>query len=314
MTKKARPSDLDGPTLAPLTARKSPSQDSWLGYLFILPGILGFLLFVAYPLVTSGYYALTEWNGATEPRFIGFENFRYLFQDDPSFWPSLKATGLFMVLSVPSGLLIGLLLAVLVNRNLPGIRMIRTVLYLPVVLPAVASLTLWKFIYNPDFGLANQMLGFLHLPTRLWLGDVNLALPSLVLIGLWGAGGSMVIFLAGLQAVPKELYEAATLDGANPTTTLLKITMPMMSPILFMQLITGMISALQAFSQAQILTRGGPNLSTNFLMYDIYVNAFENQQFGLATAQCWVLLLLIVALTVLVFRFSSTFVFAENEN
>lgn len=302
-----------------LAHHNRPPRSRWnrreavAGYLFILPSIIGFLIFVLYPLGAAAYYALTEWNGATAPKFIGLENFRYLFTQDPSFWPSLRATGLFVLLSVPSGLLLGLLLAVLVNRSLPGIRLFRTIMYLPVVLPAVASLTLWKFIYNPDFGLANQALTAFGLPTSLWLGDPNFAVPALVIIGLWGVGASMVIFLAGLQAVPKELYEAARLDGASGGQLFRHITVPMMSPIIFLQLITGAIAALQAFTQPQLLTKGGPDLATNFLMYDIYVNAFQNQQFGLATAQAWVLFAFIIVATVLTFRVSSAFVYEEND-
>ena len=295
-----------------------PSQkqraDTLAGYLFILPGIIGLSVFVLYPLASSVYYSLTEWNGATAPKFIGFENFRYLFTQDPSLWGSLRATALWVLWSVPTGVAAGLLLAVLVNRSLPGIRLFRTVLYLPTVLPIVATLTLWKFIYNPAYGLANQALNALGLPSSLWLGDVNLVFPALVLIGIWAAGGSMVIFLAGLQAVPNELYEAAKLDGASDTRLFWHITAPMISPVLLLQTVTGIIAALQSMAQPQLITNGGPDLATNFLMWKIYSSAFGNSSFGYAIALVWILLVLIAVVTVGVFRLSNAFVYAEDES
>jgi multiple sugar transport system permease protein len=202
-----------------------------------LPSILGFCIFVVYPLLSSAYYSLTSWDGVTDPIFVGFKNYLYLLTKDPSFFPSLKATGLFALLSVPSSLVLGLLLAVLLNRNLPGVKLFRTALYLPAVLPSIATLTLWKFIYNPQIGLANQFLSLLHLPTSIWLSSETMAIPAIVIVGLWGVGSTMIIFLAGLQAVPQELYEAAKIDGAGTVTMFFRTTLPMISPILFLQLI-----------------------------------------------------------------------------
>jgi multiple sugar transport system permease protein len=291
-------------------------RENLLGYLFILPSILGFSIFVAYPLVTSAYYSLTRWDGNTDPVFVGFKNYVYMFTKDPSFWPSVKATILFALMSVPASLVLGLLLALLLNRNLPGIRIFRTMLYLPAVLPSIATLTLWKFLYNPQFGLANQVLDALHLPTLGWLGDENTALPALVLIGLWGVGSTMIIFLAGLQAVPQEFYEAAKMDGAGPLRLFTRITLPMISPILFLQLILQIIGAMQAFNQPQVLTGGGPGFSTNLLMLSIYKNGFGNlgqfPQLGYATAQVWVLFLFIIAVSVFTFRSSSMWVYEES--
>jgi ABC-type sugar transport system permease subunit len=296
--------------------RKLNKSDLFWGYLFILPGIIGFSIFVFYPLVYSVFIALSKWDGVVDPKFIGFQNFVYMFTKDPAFWPTIKATALYVVLSVPATLILGLLLAVLLNQNLPGIRIFRTILYLPTILPSVATLTLWKFIYQPQYGLANDILSFLHLPTSKWLTGEDTALVSIIIIGLWGVGGTMIIFLAGLQAVPKEIYEAARIDGASAVRLFWNVTIPMISPILFLQLITQMIAALQAFNQSQILTQGGPNNATNFLMYNIYAKGFGNlgsfPDLGYATAQVWVLFFIIMAVTALTFRFSSIWVYNET--
>lgn len=296
--------------------QKLNKSDFFWGYLFILPSIIGLSIFVLYPLVSAAYIALTRWDGVVDPKFIGFQNFVYMFTKDPAFWPTLKATALYVIFSVPATLALGLLLAVLLNQALPGIKIFRTILYLPTILPSVATLTLWKFIYQPQYGLANDILSFFHLPTSLWLSSETAALPAIIIIGLWGVGGTMIIFLAGLQAVPKEIYEASRIDGAKAVQIFWNITIPMISPILFLQLVTQMIAALQAFNQAQILTGGGPNYSTNFLMFNIYSKGFGNlgsfPDLGYATAQVWILFLIIMAVTTLTFRFSSIWVYSET--
>lgn len=296
--------------------RRKKWREGLIGYLFVLPSIIGFSIFVVYPLISSAYYSLTQWDGNTDPVFVGFKNYIYMFTKDPSFMPSVKATVLFAILSVPSSLILGLLLAVLLNRNLPGVKLFRTALYLPAVLPSIATLTLWKFIYNPQFGLANQVLNFLHLPTSNWLSSESMALPSIVIIGLWGVGSTMIIFLSGLQSVPQELYEAARLDGSGRLSLFARITLPMISPIIFLQLVMQIISAMQAFNQPQVLTGGGPGFSTNLLMLSIYKNGFGNlgqfPQLGYAVAQVWVLFLFIIAVTIFTFRVSSMWVYEES--
>lgn len=292
------------------------SRETVSGYLFILPSIIGLTLFVLYPLIATIVYSLTRWDGLAAPQFIGFENFRYMFASDPSFWPSLRATLIYVVLSVPASLVAGLGLAVLLNRANPGIRLFRTIFYLPTVLPLIASLTLWKFIYHPQFGMANALLQRLGLPTSLWLGSEQMAIPAMVLIGVWGVGATMIIFLAGLQAVPQQLYEAAQLDGANSARSFLNITLPMISPILFLQLVMQIIASLQAFAQPKVLTGGGPNNATNFLMYSIYTTGFGNLSqypaLGYAMTKVIVLFVIIAAVTILTFRFSTIWVYADN--
>jgi ABC-type sugar transport system permease subunit len=294
--------------------RKWRRGDAIAGYLFIWPAILGFCLFVAYPLISSAYYAFTNWNGLAVPRWIGFQNFQYMFTKDPAFWPSIRATAYFGILSVPTTLALGLLLAVLLNRAYPGVKIFRTIMYLPVVLPGIAVLTLWKYVYDPLFGLANTVLSALHLPTSLWLGSEQMAMPAIVIIGLWGVGGTMIIFLAGLQAVPQEVYEAARIDGAGALATFWNMTLPMISPIIFLQLVLQLTGAFQAFNQAKVLTDGGPNFATNLFMYKIYKDGLQGAfpQVGYATAEVWILFIIILAITALTFRTSSTWVYGEN--
>lgn len=284
-----------------------------IGYLFILPSIIGFSIFVAYPLLSSMYYAMTEWSGYDSPRFVGFENFRYLFTEDPAFWPSIRATFYFVMLSVPLSLILGLLLAMMLNKNLAGIKWFRTIFYLPVVVPSIATLTLWQFIYEPQYGLANSLLREFGLPPGTWLTSETTALPSIVLIGLWQVGSSVIIFLSGLQSVPQEMYEAAEVDGASRWRMSLNITLPMITPILFLQLILGIIGAFQAFNQVQVLTGGGPNFSTSLLNYKIYTDAFNGRMFGYAIAEVWVLFVIIMIFTVISYRYSNRFVYYESD-
>lgn len=290
------------------------TRNSIAAYVFMAPAIVGVLVFVIYPVTSSFYYAFTEWSGISAPRWVGLANYRYLFTEDPTFWPSLRATAYFVLLSVPLGLVAGLALAVLLNRALAGVRIFRTIFYLPVVLPAIAVLTLWKYIYDPLYGFANQVLEKLHLPTSAWLFSTRMAMPSIVLIGLWGVGGSMIIFLAALQNVPTEIQDAARVDGAGPFRLFWSITFPMMTPLILLQLILGLNISFQAFSQAQVLTNGGPENSTYLFMFKIYQDAFgAYNQLGLATAEAWILFVIVMIITAVTLRTSSLWVFEENK-
>jgi len=295
-----------------LTSRKLKEWRN--GYLFILPSIIGFSVFVAYPLLSSIYYSLTEWSGYDKPRFVGLDNFKYMFSVDPAFWPSIRATFYYVLMSVPLSLFFGLCLAMLLNRGLPGIKWFRTIYYLPTVVPSIATLTLWLFIYQPQYGLANSLLRTLGLPEGTWLTSEKTALFSIVLIGLWQVGSGMIIFLSGLQSVPYELYEAAEVDGAPRWRVSLNITVPMITPILFLQLILGIIGAFQAFNQVQVLTGGGPNFSTSLLNFKIYQDAFNSKMFGYAIAEVWVLFFIIMIFTALTYRYSNRFVYYESDN
>lgn len=308
----------DDPAAAARSHRRRSALRAFIvGHLFILPAILGLGLLAVYPLVTSGYHAFTDWNGLTAAKWTGWANFDYVLNRDPTFWPSLRATGLFVLMSVPASLVIGLGLAVLVNRPLRGVRIFRTIFYLPVVLPSVAVLALWKYIYDPQYGLANKVLDTLHLPTSVWLGSTQMAMPAVVLVGLWGIGGTMMIFLAGLQAVPSELYEAAQVDGAGPIRTFFRITLPMITPVLLLQLVLQINLTFQTFNQIAILTKGGPGTTTDVLMYKIYNDGFGNYlsspQLGYATAEVWVLFVIVMLVTAVTLRFSSIWVYSSEE-
>jgi ABC-type sugar transport system permease subunit len=295
---------------------RNAGSDVKAAYLFIAPAIIGFLVFVGYPLIRSFYLALTKYNGLTDPVFVGLGNFRRLFTTDPAFWPALRATGYLVLLYVPLSLVIGLALAMFCNQRFGGVRVVRTLAYLPVVLPAVATITLWKFMLDPQVGLLNTILDRLGLPTSLWLQSPKMAMPSVVLVMLWGVGGTMIIFLAALQSVPTELYEAARVDGAGPWSVFFRITMPMISPIMLLQVILQTTAALQTFNQPKILTNGGPGFSTNVLMLSIYNNGFPSlgriPQLGYASAQVWVLFVIIIAVIALTAKFSSLWTYSDN--
>lgn len=272
-----------------------------LGYLFISPAIIGTILFIGYPMATSLYHSFTDWNGLTPATWVGLSNYVEIFTRDPLFWPSVGVTLLWVLISVPSTIIAGLALAVLINRPFTGVKAFRTIFYLPVVLPAVAVLTLWKYIYDPTYGLANMLLRVLHLPESQWLNNSHMALPAVLIVGIWGVGGTMLIFLAGLQAVPSELTEAGEVDGAGAFRRFIHITLPMIGPIMMLQLALQLNGAFQTFNQVAIMTKGGPGTSTNLLMYKIYTDGFQDfissPQLGYATAEVWVLFILVMIVT-----------------
>ncbi|WP_328441577.1 sugar ABC transporter permease [Streptomyces sp. NBC_00444] len=306
---------------SPWRRRGKLGSDTRAAYAFMAPALIGFTVFVVYPLIRSAYFALTRYNGLTAPTFVGLDNFRRMFTTDPSFWPSVRATLLLVVLYVPLSLAIGLALAVFCNRRIRGVRLLRTLVYLPVVLPVVATITLWKFVFNPQVGLANQVLTWLHLPTSEWLSGTGSAIPSIVIVMLWSVGSTMIIFLAALQAVPTELYEAARLDGAGPGTVFFRITLPLISPIMVLQVVLQLVTALQTFNQPKILSPdglGGPGFSTRVLMLSIYNNGFPTlgrvADFGYASAQVWVLFLAIVVVIAATARFSSIWTYSDHDS
>lgn len=294
-------------------------SEAVIGYLFMIPTIIGFTIFIAYPLISSLYYAFTDWGVTGKPKWVGLENFEFLFKLDPTFLPSIKATILYVLWTVPASIIVGLLLAMLLNKSILGIKFFRTLYYLPVVLPAVASLVLWKFIFHPDYGMANQILTALGLPTSNWLQSETMVFPAILITVLWGVGSQMIIFLSGLQSVPSELFEAADIDGASGIKKFFSITIPMITPILFLQLITSVIAGFQVYAPAMILTGnadgggGGPNLKTYFLNYAIYNSAFNNRQFGYAVAEVWVLFVIVMIFTILIFKTSNSYVYYEGE-
>lgn len=293
---------------------KSPMRKreaKWF-YIFILPWILGFFLFTFFPMAISAVLSFMKWDYVQAPRFVGWENFITLFHDDV-FYKSLQVTIIYAVFSVPLSLLVSFIFALLLNTGIKGLSVYRTLFYLPSLVSGAAASILWMWMFNPEFGVINTILGYFGIDGPGWIYDKNWALPALIIMSLWGVGGSMLIYLSGLQGIPTELYEAAKIDGAGKATTLFKITIPMMTPVIFYNLIMGIIGSLQTFTQAFVMTDGGPNYSTYFYVLYLYKNAFKNFKIGYASAQAWILFFIILALTALVFRSSAAWVYYENE-
>jgi multiple sugar transport system permease protein len=291
---------------------RSALQRNLAGWLFASPWILGFLLWTLIPMLASLALSFTEWDLLSAPAWVGLRNFQELFVDE-LVWKSLFVTTIYAVTSVPLHLVIGLALAMLLNRPIRGVRIYRTILYLPAVLSGVAAALLWRWLLSADFGLVNLLLSYIGIKGPSWLGDERWALASLIGMSLWSVGAGTIVYLAGLQGIPTDLYEAAEVDGARGWARFRYITLPLMTPVLFFQLIVGIIAALQTFTQSFIITGGGPNNATLFLLLYLYRNAFQFFRMGYASALAWVLFLYILILTVIVFRWSVAWVYYEGE-
>lgn len=281
-------------------------------YMFISPWIIGFLIFTAYPLLLSLYYSFTEYNAATAPIFVGLSNFKAIFKDE-LFYRSIKATIIYTITCVPIGLFLSLCFAMLLNRQIPGKTLFRTFLYFPSMVSGIALSLLWIWIFNPQIGFLNYFLSFFGIKGQMWLQDVKLALPSLVLMSLWGLGTSTIIFLASLQGVSESLYEAAKLDGCNSIRRFFNITLPMISPVFLFQLVTGLIGGFQVFTQAFVMTKGGPNYSTFFYVFYLYQKGFADFELGYASGLSWILMVGIVIITFLILKFSNRYVYTEEK-
>lgn len=286
-------------------------ETKWF-YIFILPWILGFLLFTLIPMLTSAVLSFMQWDYINTPQFVGWDNFINLFHDE-LFYKSLLVTTIYSVFSVPLSLLISFIFALLLNTGIKGLPVYRTLFYLPSLVSGAAASILWLWMFNPEFGVINTILGYFGIKGPGWVYDKNWALPALIIMSLWSVGSSMLIYLSGLQGIPTELYEAAKIDGAGKRTTLFRITIPMMTPVIFYNLIMGIIGSFQTFTQSFVMTDGGPSYSTYFYVLYLYKNAFKNFKIGYASAQAWILFFIILALTALVFRSSAMWVYYENE-
>ena len=283
------------------------------GWLFASPWIVGFLLFTLGPMLASAVLAGADWDIVTAPKWIGFGNLER-FAGDESAMQALRVTTIYAVVSVPLQIVLGLALALLLNAKIRGLRFYRTIYYLPAVLSGVAVALLWRWIFSKEFGLLNLGLSYIGIRGPGWLTDPSWALWSLIMMSLWGVGGSMVIYLAGLQGVPTELYEAAQVDGAGVIRRFFSVTLPLLTPVLFFQLIIGIIRSLQVFVEAFIMTEGGPAEATLFFVLHLYRNAFLYFRMGYASLLAWVLFLYVLILTLLVFRTSQTWVYYETES
>lgn len=296
-----------------LTARKEQRA----AYLFLSPWLTGLALFWLIPIGWSVWLSLNEWSIIKEPHWLGLQNFKEMLFDDRTFWVSIRVTLKYMVLSVPLYLVCGLLLSLLLNLKIRGINLFRTILFLPSVLSGVAVAVLWVALLNPDVGAVNEILRSLGMtdPPR-WLDSPTWAVPSVVLVGLWGIGGGAIIYLSGLQNISAQLYEAALLDGAGPLQRFRYVTLPMLTPTLLFVLLTGLIDAFQVFDIAYVLSRGGQGGlgdSLQFYLINLWNEAFVNGRYGYASALAWVLVFAAAAVIFAVFKTSGRWVYYEYD-
>jgi multiple sugar transport system permease protein len=288
---------------------KMARREAMEGYLFILPWILGFLIFRLGPMLYSLFLSFTDYAARGAPQFIGLENYTYMFTKDPRFLDSLRSTLAFVVGYLPLNLALGLAIALLMNQRVRGITGFRAIYYLPAVTSGVAVAILWQFVFHKQWGILNAILAVFGVQSIGWLVDPNWVMVAFVIMSIWGVGGSMIIYLAGLQSIPTELYESASIDGANGVRKFWHITLPMLTPTIFFVLITGLIGAFQIFESAYIMTGGGPNYATYFFGLNIYFTAFQSLRFAYASTLAWMLFAIIAALTIFVFTTSRRWVF-----
>jgi multiple sugar transport system permease protein len=293
----------------------SRRQEALTGYLFILPWLIGFIVFFVGPIIASFFLSFTSWNIVGAPEWVGLENYQSIFTSDPRFIQAIKVTLTYSVIYLPLEVICGLALAMLMNQKLRGIGIFRTLFYMPYVVPQVAAALVWVWMLNARYGVVNTIMSWFGVDGPNWLGSPSYVLPSLVIISLWGVGGSAVIYLAGLQNIPQVYYEAATVDGANAWQKFSKITLPLLSPTIFFQLVLGLIGVFQTFTPAYIAAgeTGGPLQSGLFYMLYVYNRGFVTLRMGYASALAWIMTLFIMIVTVVVLRSSSYWVHYETE-
>ena len=286
-----------------------------MGYLFVAPAILGLLLWTIGPMLVSLALSFTQWDMLSSPQWIGLTNFRHMLSgEDTLFWQTVKVTLLYTALTVPMvGVITSFGLALLLNRPLRGIGVIRTVFYLPNVVPLVANAVLWLFIYNPQWGLLNQIIGLVGIEPQQWIFDENQVIPSLVVMAMWtSSGAAMIVYLAGLQGIPQHLYEALAIDGGGAWARFRYLTLPLSTPLILYNVVLTFIGAIQTFAQPYIMTSGGPSNASLFYMLYVYRTAFQNQEMGYACALAWFLFMIVACFSLVVFWSSRWWVFYED--
>jgi multiple sugar transport system permease protein len=298
------------PLFAGLRNWRPDSQLLW-GVGCAAPALLGFGLWKVAPVAASFVLALTDWNVARSPRWVGLENFRRMLFHDPLFWKSLWVTSIYAAVGVPIAMTCAFALALLLNTGTPGQRIFRTLFYLPSIMPTIAVSVLWLWILNPDLGLLNALLGQIGLPHIQWLTSETLVLPTLILMSLWNLGPMMIIFLAALQDVPQQLYDAVSIDGGGAWARLRHVTIPLVTPAILFNLVIGVVGALQTFTQAYVMTDGGPNNASLFLVFYIYREGFRNSNMGYASALSWGLFAIIAIVSAIVFTSARRWVHYE---
>ncbi|WP_222871315.1 carbohydrate ABC transporter permease [Nonomuraea sp. PA05] len=290
------------------------SRNTAAFWLFVSPWIVGFLLFTGGPMAYSLFLSFTDWNLIDPPSFVGIDNYAEAFSD-PDLGQSIKVTLTYAAVSVPLQTVLSLAVALLMNVKVRGIHAFRTIWYLPSLVTGVAQAVLFIWVFNPSYGLANGLLRLFGVQGPRWLFDADWALPTVIIMSLWTVGGNMIIYLAGLQDIAKELYEAAQIDGAGRWRRLWNITLPQISPVIFFNVVTGLIYAMQTFTQGYVVTHngGGPSDSLLFYVLYLYNNAFSFFRMGYASALAWIFFIMIMVLTALIFRGSAFWVYYESQ-
>ncbi len=298
---------------APPIERRRPRNDNLAGYLFIAPWLIGFFALTLIPMVASLYLSFTDYNIFNSPRWIGLQNFETMFLRDARYWKSVRATFYYVLTSVPLRLVFALAIAMLLNTGFSLLGLYRAIFYVPSIIGgSVAVALMWRRIFGPE-GLLNAGLSVIGVEGLNWLGNPRTGIWTLIILAIWQFGSPMLIFLAGLKQIPQELYEAASIDGAGGWRKFVKITLPLLSPVIFFNLVMQIISGFMVFTQAFVVTNGGPLDTTRFYALYLYDQAFKNFRMGYASAMAWVLLLIIAFFTALAFRSSSMWVHYETK-
>ncbi len=300
-------------------AMKRERREALTFYLLVSPFIFGFLVFTLIPMVGSILLSFTSWDFAHTPVWVGAQNYQNLMSDQ-DFRQGIKVSLSYAAMALPAGLIMSLVLAMLMNRNIPGVNVFRAIYYMPSLLAGFSVAALWIFAFDNQHGILNNLLANVGLPRVGWLTDPNWALKAFVLMGIWGIGNTILIFLAGLKGIPQQLYEAAAIDGAGWIPRMRHVTLPMLSPTIFFNLITGLIGVFQYFDQSYVMTNGGPPIiqgnqivgSTRFYMLKLYNDAFRSREFGYAASEAVILFVFILIITMLVIRSSAVWVYYEG--
>lgn len=273
--------------------------------------LIGFILFTAGPILVSLFLSFTNWEILSPPSWVGTKNYITMFSNDELFWRSLYNTAYYTILFVPLQVAGAVAISLALSQETRCTPLLRAIYFLPSVLPGIAATLLWMYLFQPDYGVANWLLSRLGLPKILWLQDVRTAKETLVIMGVWGLGGSMPIFLGAIRGIPRQLYEAARIDGAGDLACFRWITIPMLTPMIFFSIVTSIISSFQVFTSAYIATNGGPENSTLFYVLLLYRNAFSYFKMGYASAMSWFLFLVLLLATLVQFRLSRKWVYYE---
>lgn len=302
------------PAVRPARRRRGVRR-TWQFYLFISPWLVGFVVFTGIPMGASLFLSFTDWDAFQAPNFVGIDNYIRLFTADPLFWKSLINTIYFAAVSVPLSLLLAMFLANLLSRVGPGAKFFRTVIYIPVLVPLVAAAMIFRWLLAPDSGPINGFLALFGIDGPPWLLSESWVIPAIILLSLWQVGGGTILLIAALKGVPEELYEAARIDGASRARQFWSVSVPIVTPVIFFNLITGIIGAFQVFSQVYVLTDGksGPNNASLMMVPYLFDNAFNYYRMGYASALAWVLLVIITLLSILIIRTTRRWVHYETE-